>query len=116
MNEDFNTAEAVSILFDLASQINKCKSSDAAMASVLAATLKHLGGVLGLLQDDPASYLKRGGNAGNLNDDEIDALIDQRALAKANQNWQEADRIRDQLKSQGIELEDNGGATSWRRG
>ncbi len=116
MNEDFNTAEAVSILFDLANQINKVKASDAPKASALAATLKHLGGILGLLQDDPLNYLKSGGSNEGLSDDEIDALIDQRALAKANKNWSEADRIRDELKAQGIELEDGGGATSWRRG
>jgi len=116
MNEDFNTAEAVSILFDLANQINKCKTTDSALASVLATTLKHLGAVLGLLQDDPENYLKSGGNASGLSDAEIDSLIDQRALAKANQNWDEADRIRDQLKAQGIELEDNDGVTCWRRG
>lgn len=116
MNEDFNTAEAVSILFDLANQINKYKTTDSVLASVLATTLKHLGAVLGLLQDDPENYLKSGGNASGLSDAEIDSLIDQRALAKANQNWGEADRIRDQLKAQGIELEDNDGVTCWRRG
>ncbi len=115
MNEDFNTAEAVSILFDLANQINKVKASDTPKASALAATLRHLGGILGLLQDEPLNYLKSGGSSEGLSDDGIDALIDQRALAKANKNWSEADRIRDELKAKGIELEDGGGVTSWRR-
>ena len=115
MNEDFNTAEAVSVLFDLANQINKLRATDTEKASVLATTLKHLGDVLGLLQDDPDSYLKSGGSSEGLGDTDINALIEQRAQAKADKNWGEADRIRDELKQQGIELEDKGGDTSWRR-
>jgi len=115
MNEDFNTAEAMSVLFDLANQINKLKTSDSVKASALAATLKHLGDILGLLQDDPESYLKSGGSSDGLDDKTIDSLITQRAQAKADKNWGEADRIRDELKEQGIELEDKGGETSWRR-
>jgi cysteinyl-tRNA synthetase len=68
-----------------------------------------------LLQDDPDSYLKSGGSSEGLSDTDIDALIEQRAQAKADKNWGEADRIRDELKQQGIELEDKGGDTSWRR-
>ncbi len=116
MNEDFNTAEAVAVLFDLASHINKLKTSDIEKAASLSATLKHLGGILGLLQEDPESYLKSGGSAGGLGDDAIDSLIQQRSQAKADKNWAEADRIRDELNAQGVELEDKGGETSWRRG
>ena len=115
MNEDFNTAEAVSVLFDLANQINKLRATDTEKASALATTLKHLGDVLGLLQDDPDSYLKSGGSSEGLGDTDINALIEQRAQAKVDKNWGEADRIRDELKQQGIELEDKGGDTSWRR-
>ena len=115
MNEDFNTAEAMPVLFDLATQINKLKESDRVKASSLAATLKYLGDILGLLQDDPQHYLKSGGSSEGLNDTEIDTLIQQRAQAKADKNWGEADRLRDELKAQGIELEDKGGETSWRR-
>ncbi len=116
MNEDFNTAEAIAVLFDIAGQINKVKDSEnAEKAAVLAATLKHLGGVLGLLQEAPESYLKSGGSADGLTDDTIDSLIRQRSQAKADKNWEEADRIRDELKAKGIELEDKGGETSWRR-
>jgi len=115
MNEDFNTAEAMPVLFDLATQINKLKESDPVKASSLAATLKYLGDILGLLQDDPQHYLKSGGSSEGLNDTEIDTLIQQRAQAKADKNWGEADRLRDELKAQGIELEDKGGETSWRR-
>ncbi len=115
MNEDFNTAEAMSVLFDLANQINKLKIANTEKASVLAATLKHLGNILGLLQDEPESYLKKGGSLTGLDDEAINLLIEQRAQAKADKNWGEADGIRDQLKEQGIELEDKGSETSWRR-
>lgn len=116
MNEDFNTSEAIAVLFDLASQINKLKSSDSARASSLAATLKQLGSILGLLQENPEAYLKSAGNSSDgLSDQQIDELIAQRIQAKADKNWGEADRIRDELKAQGIELEDKAGETSWRR-
>ena len=115
MNEDFNTAEVMSVLFDLANQINKLKTADSEKASALAATLKYLGEILGLLQDDPENYLKSAGSSNGLDDTEIDALIKQRAQAKADKDWGEADRIRDELKAQGIELEDKGPETSWRR-
>jgi len=115
MNEDFNTAEAMPVLFDLATQINKLKESDRVKASSLAATLKYLGDILGLLQDDPQHYLKSGGSSEGLSDAAIDTLIEQRAQAKADKNWDEADRLREELKAQGIELEDKGGETSWRR-
>ncbi|VAW59042.1 Cysteinyl-tRNA synthetase, partial [hydrothermal vent metagenome] len=116
MNEDFNTAEAIAVLFDIASHINKLKAIELEKASALATTLKHLGSILGLLQENPESYLKSGGSADGLSDDAIDLLIQQRSQAKVDKNWAEADRIRDELKAQGIELEDKGGETSWRRG
>ena len=115
MDEDFNTAEAVAVLFDLANQINKLKNTDASQASSLAATLKQLAGVIGLLQDDPDAYLKRGGAIDGLSDDEIERLILQRAQAKADKDWAASDRIRDELQEQGIFLEDKGTDTSWRR-
>ena len=115
MNEDFNTAEAIAVLFDLANQINKFKSIDTAKASVFAATLKHLASIIGLLQENPDVYLKSGGSADGLSDDEIDSLIQQRAQAKLDKDWGEADRLRDELKNQGIEVEDKGSETSWRR-
>lgn len=115
MNEDFNTAEAIAVLFDLANQINKTKTTEPETASALAATLKQLAGVIGLLQDDPDHYLKSGGSSDGLSDDEIENLIQQRKQAKADKNWGEADRIRDELQSQGIVLEDKGPDTTWRR-
>lgn len=116
MDEDFNTAEAIAVLFDLANQINKLKTTDMTQAAQLAARLKQLGGILGLLQDDPDAYLKSSGAADSgLSDEAIENMIAERSQAKADKNWAEADRIRDALKAQGIELEDKGGDTSWRR-
>jgi len=115
MDDDFNTPKAVAILFELANQINKLRDTDGETASALAATLKYLGSILGLLQEDPAQYLQSGGSAGGLDNEQIEALIQQRIAAKQNKNWDEADRIRDELKQQGIILEDKGAETIWRR-
>ncbi len=115
MDDDFNTPIAVSVLFDLAREINKSKDS-AEKQQQLAATLKHLASVLGILQDDPESFLRGNVGTSGLNEDEIEQLIQQRLEAKQNKNWAQADQIRDQLKEQGIILEDApGGKTTWRR-
>ncbi len=115
MNEDFNTPEAIAVLFDLANQVNKIRDSDTATTAALAATLKQLAGVIGLLQDEPEHYLQSGQSADGLSNDDIDALIQQRQQAKTDKNWAEADRIRDELKEQGVILEDKGADTTWRR-
>jgi cysteinyl-tRNA synthetase len=115
MDEDFNTAEAIAVFFDLANQLNKTRETDAVTSAALAATLKQLGAVLGLLQDDPSHYLQSGGSSSAMDDAEIDSLIQQRINAKQNKNWAEADRIRDELKAIGIVLEDKGAETTWRR-
>ena len=117
MNDDFNTAGAVAVLFDLASQANKDKSA------ALSAELKALGGILGLLQHDPQTYLrsptrylKTGAQASSITDAQIEDLIAQRHQAKQNKDFAQADAIREQLRAQGIELEDKpGGLTQWRR-
>ena len=116
MDDDFNTPEAVAVLFDLANQVNKHRDNDAVSASALAATLKQLGGVLGVLQDHPGQYLQSAAKQGDgLDTAQIESLIQQRLQAKQNKNWAEADRIRDELKAQGVVLEDKGKETSWRR-
>jgi len=115
MDEDFNTPEVIAVLFDLANQINKTRSSDTEKTSALAATLKQLGGVIGLLQDEPKHYLQSSSSGESLSNDGIEDLIQQRQQAKANKHWGEADRIRDELKAQGVILEDKGAETSWRR-
>ncbi|NOQ77457.1 MAG: class I tRNA ligase family protein, partial [Methylococcaceae bacterium] len=115
MDDDFNTAEALAVLFDLARELNKVKS-DVVRAGMLAGTLKVLAGVLGILQGEPEEFLKGGDVAGGLSEDEINQQIQARVDAKNNKDWAKADEIRDQLKEQGIIVEDiAGGTSSWRR-
>lgn len=104
MDEDFGTPEAVSVLFDLASEVNRTRSAE------LAGLLKALGACLGLLQEDAQSYLQAGAA---LDDNAIAVLIAQRAAAKAAKNFAEADRIRQQLLTQGIVLKDSATGTTW---
>jgi cysteinyl-tRNA synthetase len=112
MSDDFNTPEALAAMFALAREINRLRQEDIGRAAALAAALKQMGAILGILQDDPESYLR-----GDMADDEaIDALIAQRTAAKANKNWAEADRLRDQLQGMNILLEDSPAGTTWRRG
>ena len=115
MNDDFNTPVALSVLFDLARAINSCSSPGA--KTYLGGELKRLAvDVLGLLQDEPDDFLKGGATAGGLDEQQIEQLIADRKAAKAGKNWALADSIRDQLKGQGIILEDvAGGNTIWRR-
>ncbi|MDR7148501.1 cysteinyl-tRNA synthetase [Hydrogenophaga palleronii] len=111
MDEDFGTPEAVSVLFDLASEVNRHK--DAASAALLCA----LGGTLGLLQVDPASYLQSGGVRAQEgpSDEAVRSLIQQRAAAKQAKNFAEADRIRQELAALGIVLKDGPAGTTWER-
>ncbi|NMG74800.1 cysteine--tRNA ligase [Aromatoleum diolicum] len=111
MDDDFNTAEAVAVLFELANEANR--NCSAAMA----AQLKGLGGVLGLLGRDPAAFLQGGvgGESGDIDAAVIEALIEQRAQAKRAKNYPDADRIRAELLAQGVVLEDTPQGTIWRR-
>ncbi|HEB77071.1 MAG TPA: cysteine--tRNA ligase, partial [Methylothermaceae bacterium] len=114
MDDDLNTPEALAVLFELAKEINRLRDRDPARAARLAATLKELGNVLGLLNQDPESFLKSGKAAG-LSDEEIERLIEARNQARKRRDWAEADRIRDELKARGIVLEDTPQGTLWRR-
>ncbi|BAV33172.1 cysteinyl-tRNA synthetase [Sulfuricaulis limicola] len=115
MDDDFNTPGALAVLFELARDINKLREdSGIAAAAPLGATLRRIGGVLGLLQSDPQTFL-RGGTDDGLTDAQIEALIARRSEARKNRNWAESDRLRDELKAQGVILEDTAGQTSWRR-
>ncbi|TVT54759.1 MAG: cysteine--tRNA ligase [Sedimenticola thiotaurini] len=116
MDDDFNTPEALAVLFDLVREINRVRHEDTGHAASLVAELRRLGGVLGILQDDPEQYLRGGDLASGLSDDEIESLIHQRQEAKMGKNWAEADRLRDALKEQGVVLEDSPQGTTWRRG
>ncbi|MDO8705131.1 MAG: cysteine--tRNA ligase [Sulfuricaulis sp.] len=115
MDDDFNTPGAIAVLFDVARDINKLREEgNPTAAAPLVAALRRLGGVLGLLQREPQLFL-RGGASDDLADEQIHALIARRTQARQNKNWAESDRIRDELKAQGIILEDTAGQTSWRR-
>ncbi len=117
MEDDFNTPVAMSILFELAREINRSKPEDPAAASQMAGLLKALGGLLGILQEDPEQYLKSGSTLSTgLSDNDIVKLVQLRLDARQDKNWTEADRIRDELKEQGVILEDVAGSTTWRRG
>ena len=115
MNDDFNTPVAVAVLFDLTRDLNSHKT-DKTKANILATTLKELAAVIGILQDDPENFLKGTKTQGGLSEDEISQQIQARIEAKKNKNWAQADQIRDELKEQGIILEDApSGETTWRR-
>ena len=118
LNDDFNTASAVSVLFDLARDINRAKAEGREEQHALASLLRYLGAVIGLLQDDADKFLKSGPGTKStgLSDTAIDELIEQRLQARASKDWANADRIRDELSAAGIIIEDGAGGTRWRRG
>lgn len=119
MDDDFNTAEAIAVLADLRREINTAKAEGRAeIAANLAAVMVRLGALLGLLQQGPDAYFRTsagGYGESGLPDEEVEALIQKRLQARKEKNWAESDRIRDELKAQGIVLEDGAGGTNWRR-
>ena len=143
MDDDFNTSGAISVLFDLANEVNRLRAAnDMDGAARVAEKMKSLGTLLGLVQSLPEDFLRGNthrdvkarlfGVVGTMastlggvgmgavgsavfSDEQIDALITQRLDARKNKNWKESDRIRDELKAAGIILEDNAHGTTWRR-
>jgi cysteinyl-tRNA synthetase len=107
MNEDFGTPEAVAVLFELAGEVNRNHSAQSS------GLLKALGGVLGLLQVEPQTFLQAGAS---LDEAAIQAQIAARAAAKAAKNFAEADRIRQALAALGVVLKDSPSGTTWQRG
>ena len=116
MDDDFNTAEGLAALFDLARVVNKLDQTEGSEAAApLGALLKKLGGILGLLQLDPDAWLQRDNSGDGLDAQAIEAKIQERIQAKADKDWAKADGIRDELKAAGVTLEDKGAETIWRR-
>ena len=109
MDDDFNTPEALAVLFDLANEVNRTQSTEAANQ------LKAIAGVLGLLQREPQLYLQGEAAVGGLDDTSINAQVDARIAAKKSKSFAEADRIRKELLEAGIVLEDSAQGTTWRR-
>ena len=115
MNDDFNTPEAYSVLFEMAREINRIKTESVEKASALGALMRELADIIGILHQDPEAFLK-GDAAGN--DDEvaeIEALIKLRNDSRASKDWANADLARDKLNELGIVLEDGPEGTTWRR-
>lgn len=113
MDDDFNTPGALSVLFDMARELNKLKAEQQPQTDAFAARMRELAGVLGLLYQDPETFLQAG-----LDDDEtkvIEALIQQRNQARVNKDWAAADAARDKLKEMGVVIEDSASGTTWRK-
>jgi cysteinyl-tRNA synthetase len=117
MDDDFNTPDALAAMQTVARELNSAKAAGRpGEAAALAATLRGMGQVLGLLQQVPADYLRRGVGAAALTDAEIEDLLAARRAARAAKNFADSDRIRDVLSAAGIMIEDRpGGSTGWRR-
>lgn len=115
MDDDFNSAGAVSVLFEAARELNRIKDQDAELAGRLATQIKRLSAIVGLLQQDPESYLQGGAGAQGPSAEAIEALIAARAQAKKDRDFGRADGIRDELKAQGVVLDDGREGTTWRR-
>ena len=113
MDDDFNTPNALSVLFEMARELNKLKTEDATKADGLAARLCQLGNILGLLESDPETFLQAGSNGVEII--QIEALIKQRNEARAAKDWATADAARNALSAMGIVLEDGPNGTTWRK-
>jgi len=112
MDDDFNTPIALSVLFDLAHEIQRLREKEPKMAAEYAGLLKKLGGILGVLQHPPEEFLKSGTT--DLDVKKIEELITLRNQARTNKNWAKADRVRAKLSAMSIVLEDGAEGTSWR--
>ncbi|WP_041408218.1 cysteine--tRNA ligase [Shewanella sp. W3-18-1] len=113
MDDDFNTPEAYSVLFDMVRDINRLKATDIAKASALAVAMKQLADVLGLLGQDPDAFFKGEGSDDEVA--EIEALIVERNRARSEKDWPAADVARNRLNELGVVLEDGPSGTTWRK-
>ncbi|WP_113907300.1 cysteine--tRNA ligase [Aliidiomarina celeris] len=113
LDDDFNVPEAMSIIFELAREVNRIKLDEPTRAAKLAGLMLDYGRVLGILEQDPELFLK-----GSANDEEvakIEALIQERNDARTSKDWARADAARDALQAMGVVLEDSAEGTRWRR-
>jgi cysteinyl-tRNA synthetase len=115
MDDDFNTAEAIAILFELSKEINRMKENNQ-QSDELCDTLRHLGDRLGILHRNPDVFLQGVQDDFDHEKNDIENLVRAREKARAEKDWKESDRIRDELAKRGIVLEDTVGGTIWRRG
>jgi cysteinyl-tRNA synthetase len=117
MDDDFNTPDAFAVIQSVARELNLAKAvANGSKMAAAAATLRAMGMMLGILQQDPDSYLKRSAGEGGLSDGDVEALLASRQAARVAKNFAESDRIRAQLLAAGILLDDKaGGNTQWRR-
>ena len=112
LNDDFNTPMALSILFEIAKQINIERTTNPIKASALSSQLVKLGNYIGILNHNADEYLKQGSD---LSESEISKKIDQREAARNSKDFAMSDQIRDELLELGIILEDSANGTTWRR-
>ncbi|WP_150304992.1 cysteine--tRNA ligase [Pseudomonas saliphila] len=113
MDDDFNAPEACAVLFDMVREVNRLKDTDLQAAAALGAKVRELASTLGVLQLDADEFLQAGAS-NQIDAEAVQALIDARLQARADKNWAESDRIRDQLTEMGVVLEDGKGGTTWR--
>jgi len=109
MNDDLNTPQALAALFELAKQVNIQKQPG------LAVLLQKLANQLGLLEQTPEQFFKSQPSSSNLDEQAIEALIEQRSAARQAKDFARSDAIRDELLAQGIELLDSASGTTWRK-
>jgi cysteinyl-tRNA synthetase len=117
MDDDFNTPEALAVMQNAARELNLAKTAgNESRSAIGAATLRHMGSTLGVLQQNPDAYLKRGAGSKGLSDERVEGLVASRNAARAAKNFAESDRIRAELHAAGILLDDKaGGNTECRR-
>ncbi len=112
MNDDLNTPEAISVLFELVREINRLKETDIQKTQQLSALLQKLGSILGILEMSAEDFLREGGD--DIDAEHVESLIAKRKQARADKDWTQADQIRDELAALNVIVEDKDGVTSWR--
>ena len=115
MDDDFNTPRAIAVLFELAREMNRARESRPLRAAALAGELRRLGGILGILGDQPDRFLRLAPGEAGLGDAEIEARLKARQAAREARDFATADRIRDELGVLGIAVEDGPAGSVWRR-